>query len=794
MKFSEKWLREIVDPAIDSEKLSHQLTMAGLEVDSVTKACPEFDGLFVAEVKSVKKHPSADKLQICEVDCSDKELYTIVCGAPNVKKGMRTILAKVGAQLSGKPKLKSIKLKGVESFGMLCSASEIGLGDDSDGIIELSLTEPIGTPLKNIIDIMDNIIDLSLTPNRGDCLSIYGIAREVMALNKIDKGNFITIEANSPKITINNERKVKVSAKTECPQYTCRVIENIDNTIKTPLWLLEKLRRSGLRGVNTIVDITNFVMLELGQPLHAFDNDQLKGNIEVRFPKGKEKIKLLNETEIEINTGTLLIADDSGPLAMAGIMGGFDSAVNEKTKNILLESAFFKPEIILGEARRYGLHSDSSHRFERGVDPQLQKTAIDRATSLIQEICGGKAGPTTESKNEKGIPKNQQITLRESQINRTLGIDLDEKFVTDTFSRLGMTCEYNKEQWLVTAPSYRFDISLEADLIEELARVYGYDLIATKPLTTELIIKNNHSNYKIVSKLREVLVNRDYQEVITYSFVDPNIHCLLNNDGASLELVNPIAPEYSEMRTTLLPGLVFALQRNIKRQKERVRLFETGLVFTGDKVLNQVHHIGGIIYGNIYKKQWDKDDLLSDFYDVKCDLEVLLSSLVESDRIKFVEGDNDILHPGQRMNVYIDDVKIGYFGQLHPNICSNFEFIKNVYAYDLNIESLVGKKEIKYKKISKFPTIRRDISVVVDEQVKFEEISKCIKKDASELLVNLELFDLYRGEGIEKGKKSLALGLTFQSIRSTLKDTEVENNMHTVIRGLSDRLNAKLRE
>ena len=794
MKFSEKWLREIVDLSIDSEKLSHQLTMAGLEVDSVTKACPEFDGLFVAEVKSVKKHPNADKLQICEVDCSDKDFYTIVCGAPNVKKGMRTILAKVGAQLSGKPKLKSIKLKGVESFGMLCSASEIGLGDDSDGIIELSLAEPIGTPLKNIIDIMDNIIDLSLTPNRGDCLSIYGIAREVMALNKIDKGNFNTTEANSPKITINNERKVKVSAKTECPQYTCRVIENIDNTIKTPLWLLEKLRRSGLRGVNTIVDITNFVMLELGQPLHAFDNDQLKGNVEVRFPKGKEKLKLLNETEIEINAETLLIADDSGPLAMAGIMGGFDSAVNEKTKNVLLESAFFEPEIILGEARRYNLHSDSSHRFERGVDPQLQKTAIDRATCLIQEICGGKAGPITENKNEKGIPKNKQITLRESQINRILGIDLDEKFVTDTFNRLGMTCEYKKDQWLVKAPSYRFDISLEADLIEELARVYGYDLIATKPLITELIIKNNHSNYKIVSKIREVLVNRDYQEVITYSFVDPNIHCLLNNNDTSLELVNPIAPEYSEMRTTLLPGLVFALQRNIKRQKERVRLFETGLVFSGNKALKQDHHIGGIIYGNIYIKQWDKDDLLSDFYDVKCDLEVLLGSLVESDRIKFVEGDNDILHPGQRMNVCIDDVKIGYFGQLHPNICSNFEFIKNVYVYDLNIESLTGKKEIKYKKISKFPTIRRDISVVVDEQIKFEEISKCIKKDASDLLVNLELFDLYRGEGIEKGKKSLALGLTFQSIRSTLKDTEVENNMHTVIRGLSDRLNAKLRE
>ena len=794
MKFSEKWLREIINPAIDSEKLFHQLTMAGLEVDSVTKACPECDGLFVAEVKSVKKHPNADKLRICEVDCSDKDSYTVVCGAPNVKKGMRTILAKVGAQLSGKPKLKSIKLKGVESFGMLCSASEIGLGDDSDGIIELSQVEEIGAPLKKVIDIEDNIIDLSLTPNRGDCLSINGIAREVMVLNKIDNPNFNTTNGDLPEVTVNNARKVKVSVERECPQYICRVIEDIDNTIKTPLWLLEKLRRSGLRGVNTIVDISNFVMLELGQPLHAFDNDQLKGDIEIRFPKGKEKLKLINETEIEINTETLLIADDSGPLAMAGIMGGFDSAVNEKTKNILLESAFFTPEIILGEARRYGLHSDSSQRFERGVDPQLQKTAIARATCLIQEICGGKAGPTIERKNEKEIPKNEQITLRKVQINRVLGIDLDEKFVTDTFNRLGMTCEYKKDKWFVTAPPHRFDISIEADLIEELARIYGYDLIVTNPPKTELVIKNNHNHYEIISRLREVLVNRDYQEVITYSFVDPNIHRLLNNDNAPLELINPIAPEYSEMRTTLLPGLISSLQHNVKRQRERVRLFEIGLVFSGNETIKQNYHIGGVIYGNIYKKQWDKEDLLSDFYYVKCDLEVLLMSLLEPNRIKFVEGNNDILHPGQRMDVYIDDVKIGYFGQLHPNICSNFEFTKNVYVYDLNIESLAGKKEIKYKEISKFPSIRRDISIVVDDAVRFEEISESIKKDASDLLVNLELFDIYQGEGIEKGQKSLALGLTFQSIRSTLKDEEVDNNMHTVIRGLSDRLNAKLRE
>ena len=501
MKFSEKWLREIANPKVDSEELSYQLTMAGLEVDGITKACEKFDGLFISEVISIKKHPNADKLHICEVDCGEKELLTIVCGASNVKQGMRTVLAKVGAQLPNKPKLKSVQLKGVESHGMLCSASEIGLGDESAGIIELSSLDPIGKSLNEIIGDDDNIIDISLTPNRGDCLSIYGIAREVAAINKIDFNNH---EMNIVEITTSTVRQVELSAKTECPRYICRVIENVDLDIKTPLWMSEKLRCSGIQNINIIIDIANFVMLELGQPLHIFDNDKLKNTKEVRFPKGKEKLKLLDETDIAINAETLFIADESGALAIAGLMGGFDSAVSNQTKNILIESAFFKPEIIIGEARQYGLHTESSHRFERGVDPELQQMAIERASQLVLVLCGGNAGPIIEEKNDIEIPKNKEILLRETEIKRLLGIDFEKKFVADSFVRLGMICECGKNEWKVIPPPHRFDIKIEADLIEELARIYGYDAIPASSSGGSSIIKLIKYNHQTINQIREI--------------------------------------------------------------------------------------------------------------------------------------------------------------------------------------------------------------------------------------------------------------------------------------------------
>jgi len=791
MKFSEKWLREIVNPPIDSETLMHQLTMAGLEVDGNEPACKPFNGLVVAEVKSVSKHPDADKLHICEVDCGEKELLTIVCGAANVREGLRTVLAKVGASLADKPKLEAVALKGVTSHGMLCSASEIGLGEENDGIIELSSHEPVGKPLNEIVDIDDNVIEISLTPNRGDCLSLRGIAREVAVFNQIELAE---LDMGSVVTTSKASRNITLSAEAGCSHYLGRVIENVDVSVKSPLWMSEKLRRSGIRSINIAVDVTNFVMLELGQPMHAFDNDLLVGDIEVRYPKENETLKLLDESEHKLKSETLLIADDSGPLAMAGLMGGFDSAVTTESKNIFLESAFFAPGVISGEARQYGLHTESSHRFERGVDPKLQNKAIERASELILQLCGGEAGPIVEMTSENNIPKNPQVILRKTQIKRVLGIDLDEQFVTNTFSSLEMKYEYKENQWFIIAPSYRFDINIEVDLIEELARIYSYDAITVATPNNHLKMHRLNQGHLLVKTLREILVNRDYQEVITYSFIDPDFNKLLNNKDKNLILANPIAPELSAMRSSLLPGLLNSLQYNLKRQRERIRLFETGLIFKGCEYLKQDYHIGGLIHGNIYERQWDKSDISSNLYDLKSDVEAILYAVVEVDRVEFKHSELEILHPGQAVDVLIDGNNVGYFGQLHPRIASKLDFNSSVYVFDFELKNINKKEVLRFQPISKFPSVKRDISVLIDEKIPLIDILTCIKSNATKVLSNLELFDVYQGEGIEKEKKSIALGLTFQVTSSTLRDEEVESIMGNVIDGLHNKFGAELRK
>tara|TARA_R110000782_G_scaffold166829_8_gene258794 strand:- start:1545 stop:3917 length:2373 start_codon:yes stop_codon:yes gene_type:complete len=790
MKFSEKWLREFVNPDVNTETLMHQLTMAGLEVDGIEPACPAFDGLVVAEVKTVSKHPDADKLQICEVDCGDKALLTIVCGAANVRQGMRTVLAKVGASLPGMGELKPVSLKGVTSTGMLCSAKEIGLGDDHEGIMDLSIDEPVGKPLTEVIDSDDNIIEISLTPNRGDCLSIMGIAREVAVFNQVD---FSVPEVQKSDATTSTSRNVKLSAVSACPKYLGRVIENVDTTVKSPLWLTEKLRRSGIRSINIAVDITNFVMLEFGQPMHAFDNDVLRGEIEVRLPKSGEKIKLLDESEIDLKSDTLLITDESGPIAMAGVMGGFESAVSTTTQNIFLESAFFAPKQISGEARQYGLHTDSSHRFERGVDPELQSKAIERATELVLQICGGQAGPVVEALSVDELPKNKEVILRKAQIKRILGIELDEQFVTDTFTNLGMSCNYHNNQWNTVASSHRFDINIEVDLIEELARIYSYDAIPVSAPSNKLKMRVPNEYHETIKRIREVLVNRDYHEVITYSFIDPNLNKLLNNKN-NLLLSNPIAPELSEMRTSLLPGLLNTLQYNIKRQQERLRIFETGLVFNNEEDLKQESHVAGLIHGNINEKQWDKDNISSDFYDIKNDVEAFILASFDVDDIKMETSESSILHPGQAVDVYVRGKNAGCFGRLHPKICVDLDLPDNVYLFEFNIKRILKQKKTHYKRISKFPSVKRDVSIVIDEKILLEDVLRCARNAGTDLLTNLELFDVYQGEGIEKGKKSLALGLTFQATSSTLKDEEVEAIMEKVVDGLNNNFGAKLRE
>ncbi len=790
MKFSEKWLREFVNPDVDTETLMHQLTMAGLEVDGIESACPDFDGLVIAEVKTVSKHPGADKLQICEVDCGDKDLLTIVCGAANVRQGMRTVLAKVGASLPGVDELKAVSLKGVTSSGMLCSAKEIGLTDDHDGIMDLSANETIGMHLSQAIESNDNIIEISLTPNRGDCLSITGVAREVAVFNQID---FSVPEVQINDINASTSRSVKLSAVKACPKYLGRVIENVDTAVKSPLWLSEKLRRSGIRSINIVVDITNFVMLECGQPMHAFDNDVLQGEIEVRLSKSGEKIKLLDESEIELKSDTLLITDESGPLAMAGVMGGFESAVTTSSQNIFVESAFFNPKHISGEARQYGLHTDSSHRFERGVDPELQSKAIERATELVIELCGGQAGPVVEALSDDELPKNTEVILRKSQIKRILGIELDDQFVTDTFTNLEMQCKYLNNQWSTVAPSHRFDINIEVDLIEELARIYSYDAIPVSAPSSKLKMRVPNKSYETIKRIREVLVNREYHEVITYSFIAPKLNNLLSHKN-NLLLSNPIAPELSEMRTSLLPGLLSTLEYNIKRQQERIRIFETGLVFNNKEDLKQESYIAGLINGNIDDKQWDKENISCDFYDLKCDIESFLYSLIDAREIEMKPNTSNILHPGQAVDVYVKGINVGCFGQLHPKICADLDLPDNVYLFEFSIKNILKQEKTRYKPISKYPSIKRDISIVIDEKTLLGDVLKCAQNDGSELLTNLELFDVYQAEGIEKGKKSLALGLTFQATSSTLKDEEVEAIMDKVLDGLNNNFGAKLRE
>jgi phenylalanyl-tRNA synthetase beta chain len=790
MKFSENWLREFVNPAVDSETLMHQLTMAGLEVDGNEPACEPFTGLVVAVVKSVKKHPDAKKLHICEVDCGEKELLTIVCGASNVREGLRTVLAKVGATLSDKPKLEAVELKGVKSHGMLCSAAEIGLGEANEGIIELSEEEQVGKPLNEIIDINDNIIDVSLTPNRGDCLSLKGVAREVAVFNNIE---FTETKTKPVNATSKAKRKIKLSAKEQCPRYIGRIIENVDTSVSTPLWLSEKLRRSGVRSINIIVDITNFVMLELGQPMHAFDNDLLKGDINVRFPEKNEKIKLLDESEHQLKPNTLLITDDSGPLAMAGIMGGYDSAVTTASKNIFLESAFFAPEAIIGQSRQYGLHTESSHRFERGVDPELQEKATERASELILQLCGGEVGPLVEMNSEENLPENKQVILRKAQIYRVLGVDLEDQFVTDTFSKLEMQCELKENQWFIKPPSHRFDINIEVDLIEELARIYSYDAIQVASPSNHLKMKRPNPVHLATKQIREILINRDYQEVITYSFIDPELNKLLNDKGKFISLANPIAPELSEMRGSLIAGLLNSLQYNLKRQQDRIRLFETGLIFNGNDDLKQDYHVAGLIYGNVYEKQWDKENISTNFFDLKNDVEVILSSLLDKTCIEYKQSESKILHPGQAVDVYIDGNKAGSFGQLHPKIASQFDLKKEVYLFDFEVKNITKRTVIKFKPISKFPSVNRDIAVVINETVSLADVLSSIRNDATEALSNLELFDVYQGEGIEKKKKSLALGLTFQVTSSTLTDEEVETIMGNVLDGLYNKFGATLR-
>jgi phenylalanyl-tRNA synthetase beta chain len=791
MKFSEKWLREWVNPDIDSTTLAEQLTQAGLEVDAVEPVAGEFTGVVVGQVISVEPHPDADKLRCCKVDVAGAELLSIVCGAANVRQDLKIPVAVVGSVLPGNFKIKKAKLRGVESFGMLCGASEIGLVDNVKGLMELADDAPVGMDLREYLDLDDVSIDVDLTPNRSDCLGIAGIAREVGVLTGCDLTQWPqeTIIEQSAK-TFN----ITVEAAADCPRYIGRVIENINVKAETPLWMQEKLRRSGVRSLGPVVDVTNYVMLELGQPMHAFDLEKLNGGITVRSAKENEKLTLLDGQEVSVTENTLVIADDSSALALAGIMGGESSSVTDDTKHLFLEAAHFNPLAIAGRARAYGLHTDSSHRFERGVDPELPRAAIERATALLLDIVGGEAGPITEVVSESDLPEIDVINLRAARIKRVLGITIEANQVEDWLTRLGLTVEDNAEGWQVTVPSFRFDLAIEVDLIEELGRLYGYDkLPETRPQGT--VLTADISEHTLAThRLQSLLVDRGYQEAITYSFGDPKVQQHLAVEGEqAIELANPISAELSVMRTSLWPGLIQALVYNLNRQHDRVRLFEVGRSFRGtNDNVEQHRQIAGVVCGSRYAEQWAEKQRPVDFFDIKADVEALLD-LGSEENIRFVSEQHPALHPGQSARIYQGDIAIGWIGAIHPRLNKPLELSANAYVFELTLSAVLKAKVPSFESLSKFPAIRRDLALLVNATVTAGEIEHCLNGVRSDILKSIQLFDVYSGAGVEDDKKSIAIAFQLQHSERTLTDEEVDAVIETVTETLNQQVGATIR-
>ncbi|MDH5387762.1 MAG: phenylalanine--tRNA ligase subunit beta [Gammaproteobacteria bacterium] len=790
MKISEQWLRSWVNPNISTEEMCDQLTMAGLEIDGVEPAAAEFNNVVVARVESIEKHPDADKLNVCQVT-DGKETLQIVCGASNVREGLIIPLAKIGAVLPGDFKIKPAKLRGVESSGMLCSEKELGLADQAEGLMELPEDAPVGMDVREYLELDDNCIEIDLTPNRGDCLSIAGVARELGTLNQCD----VIGEACEPVAASSDASfPVEIQATEVCSHYAGRVITGVDSKAQTPMWMLERLRRSGIRGLGPIVDITNYVMLELGQPMHAFDLATLDTGIQVRFAKKDEKITLLDGKCIELDEESLLIADNSKALALAGVMGGEGSGVSDTTASILLESAFFKPEYIAGKARGFGLHTDSSHRFERGVDPQLQVKAIERATALVLEICGGEAGAVIEKTTDAYPTEGLAIHLRHARIQRLLGIEMQADEVEAIFKRLEMQVTVVDGGWQVTPPSFRFDIAIEADLLEELVRIYGYNNIPRTQPDYSGCMKPQTEYEVSTSVLRSTLVNRGYFEAITYSFIDPKAQKMLDPESNAVKLANPISSEMAVMRTSLWPGLIQAVQHNLNRQHNRVRLFETGMCFNpgDDGALNQVNMIAGAICGNLLPEQWSAEAKKVDFFDLKGDVEALLSSTGKACALEAAR--HPALHPGQSARVLIDGEFSGWIGTLHPEIMKQLDLDETVYVFELTLNIVKSTVLPTFSPLSRFPEVRRDLAVVVDESVTVQSIQDCITEITSDLLQNIKIFDIYTGKGVDSGRKSVALGLILQDFSRTLTDNDVETEVEKVVSTLKQKFAATLRE
>lgn len=795
MKFSELWLREWVNPALDSAALSEQITMAGLEVDGVEPVAGAFHGVVVGEVVECGQHPNADKLRVTKVNVGGDRLLDIVCGAPNCRQGLKVAVATVGAVLPGDFKIKAAKLRGEPSEGMLCSFSELGISDDHNGIIELPGDAPVGTDIRDYLKLDDNTIEISVTPNRADCLGMIGIARDVAVLNGLP----LTAPAIEPVVAaIPDTFPIRVDATDACPRYLGRVVKGINVKAATPLWMREKLRRCGIRSIDPVVNITNYVLLELGQPMHAFDLDRIDGGIVVRMAEEGETLTLLDGSEAKLNSDTLVIADHHKALAMGGIFGGEHSGVNEETQNILFECAWFDPLAIVGRARRHGLHTDASHRYERGVDPTMQYQAIERATQLLLEICGGEAGPVIDQTHEAALPQRATITLRREKLDRLIGHAVADEQVTDILTRLGCEVTTGQGEWKAVAPGWRFDMAIEEDLIEEVARVYGYNNIPDVPVQAALVMTQHREADLSLKRAKTLLVDKGYQEAITYSFVDPKIQQLLHPGEEALILPSPISSDMSAMRLSLWTGLLSAVVYNQNRQQGRVRLFESGLRFVPDTQANlgirQDLMLAGVLSGNRNEEHWDLARQAVDFYDLKGDLESLLDLTGKLDDIRFRAEANPALHPGQSAAIYLHEERIGLIGVVHPELERKLDLNGRTLVFELLWNKVADRVLPEAREISRFPANRRDIAVVVAENVPAADIIAECKKVGVNQVVGVNLFDVYRGKGVEEGFKSLAISLILQDTSRTLEEEEIAATVGKCVAALKERFQATLRD
>lgn len=792
MQFSESWLREWVNPDVSTQELADQLSMAGLEVEAIAKAAPEFSGVVVGHVLTREKHPDADKLSVCTVDIGAAEPSQIVCGAQNVRAGLKVPVATIGAVLPGDFRIKAAKLRGVASSGMICSAKELGLAESSDGIMPLDTDAPIGKDFREYLALDDALIEVNLTPDRGDCLSIRGLAREVGVINKeVVK----EVEVSSITSCIEDKISVEVISPEGCPAYLCRVVRGINPEAKTPTWMKEKLRRCGIRPIHPVVDVTNYVMLELGQPMHGFDLSQIQGGIRVRLAEPGEQMTLLDGNQIKVLPGTLLIADHLKPLAMAGIMGGEGSGVTDQTKDVLLESAFFAPRQIAGKARAHGLYTDSSHRYERGVDYELQRQALERATALLMSIAGGQPGPVVEQISAGHLPQAQAIGLRRERISAILGIQVADEQVEDMLTRLGMKVEPGPGGWTVVAPSARFDIGIEVDLIEEVGRIYGYANIPANVSAAPVSLTGwPESRYRL-DRAKQVLVARGFQEVITYSFISPDMAKLLSPEDEPIILANPISAELSVMRASLWPGLLTTLTYNLARQADRGKLFESGLTFRKiDGQLVQSPSIAGLIYGSLVPEQWGEKTRKADFYDAKADVEALLAQVSPKGTYQFVAGQDPVLHPGQTAAILRDGQEIGHLGLLHPAIQAKLDIPGNVFVFQITLEAVAEGELPHFAPVSRYPSIRRDLALIAKRDMAFSQVEACVLAASAEIVRDIHIFDVYTGENLEPGTKSLALSLILQDSSHTLTDQEVEQAVASILSALEQQLAIKLRE